>query len=137
MEEQQSVQITPAYENLYDARNLRAHVLFAMLKTSQQLGKYPPIVSSIFKERFPEGTVNSKAFPTQLEAGAVSFTQREYLRLVIYVAQVFGITNMRHLKNALRKVIPKGTVYKDQQELERQTLFFMGKVISEYLKPPI
>ena len=137
MEEQQSVQITPAYENLHDARNLRAHVLFAMLKTSDQRSKYPPIVSFIFKERFPEGSINSKLFPLQMEAGAVSFTQREYLRLVIYVAQVFGITNMRHLKNALRKVIPKGTVYIDQQELERQTLFFMGKVISEYLKPPI
>ena len=137
MEEQQTIQITSAYENLHDARNLRAHVLFAMLKISGRLSEYPPIVSAIFKERFPEGMVNNKRFPLQMEAGEVSFTPREYLRLVNYVCQVFGITNINHFKAALKKLIRQGTIYKDQQELERQTLFFVGKVISEYLKPPI
>ncbi len=120
--------------NLTNGRNFWCHMLFMMLRCAQKDIARVPIVSIIFRERFPEGSMNNSEFLSLLENGAVAFTEKEYKRLSRYVCEQFGLLDDGHLRTCLKKACPRGIVYSSETELKRRTLGFICKAVDEYFR---
>ncbi len=132
----EKVELTSVKDNLTILRNWQAHILFTMLKTSGRLGKFPPIVKWIFKERFPDNSVFDDTFVERMKEGYVSFTDMEVERLIAYVARVFNL-DVKKLRRAIKTEIKYTPTPEcmSQEDLETISLFGIGIVALGYQYP--